>query len=446
MNIQIWLRRSLAAAVVVTGSVLGADGASAQTAQRITFEDAIGIALQQSTTIARSANTQTLNHLAVSDARMGFLPDLRVSTSGSQDLQSSGIGGASQSMNARLSSSVTVFDGFANIANLRSAQLQQEAGSMDAERTRQDVVFSVISGYLTLVEAREQVRVAEDNLSAQTEREAELAILVERGSRPVADLYQQRATAAAARSTLVEAERARQLAEVGLVQVLRLDAAAEYDFESPAITDAARDVVLDVTTLVEQALLRRPDIAALSARTDAAQQGVRAAQASRLPTVSLSAGYGANYSSAAELGLTDQLDRSRGGSVSLSVSVPIFDRLSSGHSIERANIQVDNARLTLDDQRQQVSLEVKRAVLDREAAVARLEAADARVEAAQQALTSTEARYDAGVATLFEVTQSRAAAVDATSAQVRARYTLVYQDQVLAYYTGTLNAGARLTN
>jgi outer membrane protein len=165
-----------------------------------------------------------------------------------------------------------------------------------------------------------------------------------------------------------------------------------------------------------------------------------------MPTVSLSAGYGANYSSAAELGLTDQLDQSRGGSVSLSVSVPLFDRLTSGRAIERANVQVDNARLSLEDQRQQVALEVKRAVLDREAAVARLDAADARVAAAEQALTATEARYDAGVATLFEVSQSRTAYVDAVSAQVRARYTLVYQDQVLDYYTGSMDAGARLTN
>jgi outer membrane protein len=413
---------------------------------RITFDEAVGIALRQSSAIARATNSQTLNALSVTDAKMSFLPDLRLSTSGSQDLQSSGIGGASQSMSARLSSSVTVFDGFANIANLRSAELQEQAGSMDAERTRQDVVFSVISGYLTLIEAREQVRVAEDDVAAQAERATELEIMVDRGSRPIADLYQQRASVAASRSTLVEAERARELAGIALVQALRLDPAGSYEFVAPDVTDAERDAVLDVEALVQQALLRRPDIAALSARADAAEQEVRAAGASRLPTVSLSAGYGANYSSAAALGLTDQLDQSRGGSVSLSVSVPIFDRLTSGRAIERASVQVDNARLTLEDQRQQVALEVTRAVLDREAAVARMVAADARVEAAQQALTATEARYEAGVATLFEVSQSRAAYVDASSAQVRARYTLVFQDRVLDYYTGEMNAAAGLTD
>jgi outer membrane protein len=443
MKVRSWRDGVLAALVAV---VVSAGAASGQAVQRITFDDAVSIALRQSSAIARSDNEHTLNELAVVDAKMSFLPDLRLSTSGSQELQSSGIGGASQSMNARLSTSVTVFNGFANIANLRSAQLEAEAGSMAAERTRQDVVFSVISGYLTLIEAREQALVAGDNLAAQTEREGELVVLVDHGSRPIADLYQQRASVAAARSTLVEAERSRELAEVALMQALRLDAAEEYEFVAPAVTDADRDVVLDVATLVAQAMQQRPDLAALSARSAVAQQSVRAAGAARMPTVSLSAGYGASYSSAAELGFGNQFDQSRGGSVSLSVSVPLFDGLSTGRSIERANVQVDNAQLALEDQRQQVALEVRRAVLDRTSAVARLEAADAQVEAAQRALTATEARYDAGVAALFEVTQARASFTDATSAQVRARYTLVFQDRVLDYYTGTITAGARLTN
>jgi outer membrane protein TolC len=55
------------------------------------------------------------------------------------------------------------------------------------------------------------------------------------------------------------------------------------------------------------------------------------------------------------------------------VSVPLFDGLSTGRSIERANVQVDNAQLALEDQRQQVALEVRRAVLARTSAVATAE-------------------------------------------------------------------------
>lgn len=437
----IWRRATIAVALMA-----GTTGATAaQQPQRITFDEAVSIALRQNSAITRASNNEALDQLAVSEAKLGFLPDLRLSTSGSRDI-STGAGSGSQTMNARLSSSVTVFDGFANIANLRGAELEESAGTMDTERTRQDVLFSVISGYLSLIEAGEQLKVAEDNVAAEAARVAELEVLVDRGSRPIADLYQQRASAAAARSTQVAAERTRELAEVELMQALRLDAAGEYEFVAPALTDPDRAVELDVNTLVERAYSRRADLAAQATRAAAAQQDVRAARASRLPSVSLSAGYGANYSSAADLGFADQLDASQGGSVSLSISLPVFDKLSTSRAIERANIQVDNAHLALDEQRQQVALEVRRAVLDRQSAVAQLEAADARLEAARQALAATEARYNAGVATLFEVSQSRTSFVDATSAQVRARYTLLFQDRVLDYYTGELDASAGLGN
>jgi outer membrane protein len=417
--------------------------AAAQNPQTITFDEAVDLALRQSTSIARASNQQTIDALAVEDARMRFVPDLRLSTSGSQDLASGGAGRAGQSASARLSSSVTLFDGFANVAGLRSARLEQEAGDLDMARARQDVVFSVISGYLTLIEATEQVKVAQENFAAQSDREADVKVLVDGGSRPIAELYQQQSNVAAARSALVEAERARSLADVELVQALRLDPTGTYTFVAPEVT-TSETTTPDVAALVAQALARRSDLAALTKLEDAAEQGVRAAQAARLPSVSLSAGYGTNYATGTELGLADQLDATRGGSVSLGISVPLFDGLSAQRAIERASVQVDNARLTLEDQRQQVALEVKRAVLDQESAVARLDAAAARVAAATQALAATEARYDAGVATLFEVTQARADFVDATSAEVRARYALLFQERVLDYYTGELDPGATL--
>jgi outer membrane protein len=432
-----WL---LAAALLVAAPGI----AAAQQPQTITFDQAVDLALRQSTAILRAENQLTLDALAVQDAQMRFVPDLRLSTSGSQDLASGGAARAGgQSANARLSSSVTVFDGFGNVASLRGARLAQEAGDLDLERTRQDVVFSVISGYLTLIEAAEQVKVAQENLAAQTGREADVKVLVDGGSRPIAELYQQQSNVAAARSALVEAERARALADVALVQALRLDPAGSYAFEAPAVA-AADTTKPDVPALVAQALARRPDLAALSTRENAAEQSVRAAAAARLPTVSLSAGYGTSYASGTALDVADQLDATRGGSLSLGISIPLFDGLAARRAIERAEVQVDNARLTLDEQRQQVALEVRRAALDHEAAVARLDAAAARVAAAGQALAATEARYDAGVATLFEVTQARADFVDASSTQVRARYSLLFQQRVLDYYTGAIDPDAQL--
>ena len=93
-------------------------------------------------------------------------------------------------------------------------------------------------------------------------------------------------------------------------------------------------------------------------------------------------------------------------------------------------------------QRQQVSLDIRRAYLDYKAAQERLKAAEAQKTAADAAVEATQARYRVGAATLVELSQSRAAQVQAASALVNARYTLVFQDALMSYYTGELEPGS----
>jgi outer membrane protein len=87
-----------------------------------------------------------------------------------------------------------------------------------------------------------------------------------------------------------------------------------------------------------------------------------------------------------------------------------------------------------------VGLEVRRAYLNYQAANEKLNAANAQVRSAVQALSASEKRYQAGAATLVEVTQARAAQVQAQSAQVAARYDLVFQRTLISYYAGDLDA------
>src|SRR5206468_405375 len=141
------------------------------------------------------------------------------------------------------------------------------------------------------------------------------------------------------------------------------------------------------------------------------QQDVKAANASKLPTISLTGGYNSGVSSAANASFLDQLNQRRGGSVGIGISIPIFDRGATQVATERAQIQEQNARLALATQRQQVALEVRRAYLDYDAARQQLAAADAQQKAAGLAVSTTQQRYQVGAATLVEVSQARATQV-----------------------------------
>jgi outer membrane protein len=435
---------------IITTLALGvfATPLAAQAAPRtIPFNDAVGIALKQNVAIRQAQNANALDETAVRQQRLQFLPDLRLNVSGSENVgrsfnQTEGriTDQSTQSATTGVSSGITLFNGGQNVANLRAARLGEQASTQDLTRTRQTVVFTVASNYLELVAQQEQLRVQQQNLAVLQQQEEQIKRFVDVGSRPISDLYQQQASVGAARVSVVETQRALELAKVDLIQTLQLDPAGTYEFVAPVVNDSAtggRQYNLD--SLMVRAYTLRADIDADEARVGAAEQDVKAAQASKWPTVSLSLGYNTAFSSASDLSLADQINQRRGGSIGIGVSIPLFDRGSSDLATQRAQIQADNARLGLQQQRQEVALEVRRAYLDHRAAQERLAAARAQQVAADQALAATRERYRVGAATLVELTQSQAAQVQAASALVNARYALVFQQSLMSYYTGELD-------
>jgi outer membrane protein len=429
-------------------SMLLASGAFAQQVRRITFNEAVRIALDQNSQLKRVANMAELQAVSVSRQRMNFFPDLNLSTSGSQNygrnfLPEEGriVDQTTEYLNFGVSSGINLFRGFADVAGLRQAQLQLEARELDFDRARQTVVFNVMSNYLQLIERNEQIRVLTENLDAQRQQLAQIEEFVRVGARPISDLYQQQALEANAELNLLNAERLAQISEVNLIQVLELDPFGAYEFAAPEVDESAiGGVNYDLDNLLRQAFGRRPDLRATEIGIVAAEQGIRVARSSMWPNVSMRLNYGSNYTTADRVfGLWDQLDNRRGGGIGLSLSVPLFDRFSTRNSVQQARVQYDNARLDLDLLQHNVAVQVRQAYLDQVSAEKRLDVSDKQERSAALALEAAQERYNVGAATLVELSQARAAFVQAQSERVRARYDYLFQGRLIDYYLGALN-------
>jgi len=445
-----WASRALVATVALAS--LSPSLAKAQDTTRarlpaggvITLQDAIRIALAQNTTVRFARNSLILDSLAIRQARNQFLPNLSASSSASQDV-ANGSGGNAFSASAGLSSGVTVYNGGQNRNILRQARTNAAAGAADVGRTRQSVVFAVASDYLALITQQQQLRVQQENLTAQEQELRQLQEFVRRGTRPIGDLYQEQAAVAATRLSMVNARRATEVAKVNLIQELVLDPRLEYTFATPAdsvpfdTTTTAPQPAFNLDSLISVAFQQRVDLRAQALRVQAAQTEIAIAEGGRLPVVTASAGYGTAYNSGADAAFSSQLNQRRGGSVGVGVSVPILDRGAVSIAKQRAQVQLENELLTLRDLEQSVALDVRRAYLDYLSAGEQLAAANAQQQAAALSLQAAQARYRVGLATLVEVTLARASLIQAQSAVVSARSSLVFQQALMSYYTGVLD-------
>src|SRR2546423_6750156 len=331
---------AVVAAILAAASVtsrLGAEQpakAAAAPPTVITFDQALKLALTQNTGIKQAQNTAALNSAAVAQSKLAFLPNLSISANTGQTYGNSFnttdgtlASTTTNTLNAGISSSVTLFDGMKNVANLRSAQAGENASEQDLTRAKQTAVFTVASNFLSLVTQQQQLDVQQQNLGAQEALENQISQFVKAGSRPVSDLYQQQAIVASARAGVVTAQNAVELAKVDLIQTLQLDPRGTYAFQAPTVPDtAAANVEFNLDSLLDRAFAQRPDLGADAARVDAAQQDVKAASASKWPTVSLTGGYNSGVSSATDASFLDQLNQRRGGSLGIGISVPVVDR------------------------------------------------------------------------------------------------------------------------
>lgn len=423
-------------------------------AQQISFDDAVRIALEQNLTIKRGENSLRTQEIAVQSDKDAFLPSVSASSSTGRNWGLTFdattlrlVTRSSDRFSLGGNASVNLFNGFADVASLEQSRLALSAQEQTFERTRQNVVFTVISSYLQVILDREQIAIRQEDLGSQQQQLDRIQEFVRVGSRPVADLYTQQATLAASEASLLTAQRSLQLSESRLIQVLQLDPLGAYEFAAPssdAISLAARDY--DIESLMRNAFERRPDIQAQEFGILAAEQGIRIAKSGYLPRINLSGGINTSYSSLAvdpitrlDKGFFDQLGDNRSESISLSLNIPIFDRFVTKRSIERSRVQLDNAELDLETVRQTVALELRQAYLDYQTAVKRLDVTDKQLTAAKQALDVEQERYNVGVSTLVELTQARSRWVDAAGQRVQAIFQFHFQHKVIEYYQGVLD-------
>lgn len=435
--------------LAITLAFLLPSSAWAQQARTISFDEAVTIALENNVNILRAQNNLDVQALTVTSEKADFLPNLNLSTSGSRNYglfidnttfqQRNTI---TDGMSFNASSGINLFNGFSDIAGVRSAEAQLEGQEFAFERTKQTVVFNVIQSYLNVIVARENIRVREEDVAAQQRSLDQIQEFVNVGTRPISDLYQQQATLANSEAQLLTAESNYQLAQTRLIQVMQLDPLGEYAFETPSV-DEIDTVVrpLNAETMLRTAFELRPDLRSQEMNIESAAQNIRMARAGYMPSLSLSGSVGTSWSSARRelFTFSEQFENNRSERIGLSLNIPVFNRFNTKTNVERSKVQFANAQLDLENAQQNVALEVRQAYQDYLTAAKRLDVTEKQVTSAEQALRVVQERYNLSDATLVELTQAQSAFTNAASQRVQAVFQFHFQERLLNYYQGNLD-------
>lgn len=416
--------------VFVLGIIPSADLFS-QSQKAITLSEAISLALEKNYMVTRSQARVESERANVTSSYGNFLPNLNVSAGyrhsdsrGIRYIQGEpvGVADAFSTYSSGISSSIILFDGFANVGNLNQSQYSRASAEYSLVNTQRAVITQVYYRYFEVFRRQELLRVSNENLlrsKAQLERIVESNRV---GAVPIVDVYRQRVVVGNDELALIQAEQNLANAKADLTFFLGLNPIEEYTFDAAGVPSSIDETEMrnmrqryhDIEMLQDQTLRTRRDIQASQQRVYAAESGVTRARGSYWPTVVLGANYGLTGT---EL---SNMNDSRSFNYNLSFSIPIFQRFQRNNQVQQARVQLKQLEIEHDELRNQALLDIRKAYLDLEASAKRVDVSKQNIVAAREEQRLAEERYNLGAGTLLDLIIANANLAQAESNNVDA--------------------------
>jgi outer membrane protein len=291
----------------------------------------------------------------------------------------------------------------------RAAAAEKDATGQDLAAARNDLKLEITRAFWAVVTATETVRVVDESLRRMEAYVADVGNRLKVGLVAPNDLLSAEAQKSKQEVLLVQARNNR---EQALTDLRRLTGAPPDDpIDVEAVLEGPAAPLAAVAPLVSEARSARPDRKALETRVSASGARLQAAEADKRPMLFVGGGF--DFSSPNPRIFPRSSDWNTSWDASVNVSWTFWDGGRVKAEIGEAAAQRSAARERLAEFDTQLDAEVRQRRLDLEAALAALPSANDAVRAATEARRVLGDRFAAGVATSTDVLDAQVALLQA---------------------------------
>jgi outer membrane protein TolC len=419
-----------------------AQTASNESAKRVfTLEQAVDFALKNYPAVRASLERVTAAQAGVGLAKTSYLPraDMLWQTNRATDNNITGLL-LPQSIIAPISGPVPVsasnrsawgsaagllfswepFDFGYRWAEVGAARAVQNRAAAETSLTRLDVAVATVNAYLTLLAAEQTVRAAEADVQRRETFTKAVHVLVNNQLRPGADASRGDAEFARAKVNLARAQQQEAISRAALADILGI-ADSQVEVRGSALLGTPPGASPPGTSLSAH-----PFAEVQHARVEESRSQVHVLDRAYYPKLYLQSsvyGRGSGLDPAGNfLGGTNGLGPDRSNwAAGLTVTFPVFDifAIRSRKAMEVANEHAEEARY--DQALQDLTGQLRKAQASLNGAQHVAENTPVELDAARTTETEERARYQAGLATLVDVSDAQSLLVQAEIDDVLAR-------------------------
>ena len=343
-----------------------------------------------------------------------------------------------------ISAGIVLFNGFQAVNNLKITKIAQEMGITKEQQLEDQICLTTMEAYCNVLYYTEMEKALQAQM-ATAERSLQLAQRQEElGQKSHADVVQMQSDLAERQYQLTTCRNNLNNATITLKDVMfwPIDEPLKIDETlAQQLPFAPQD--FETQSLVEQAQQWLPSVALAEGTLKNARLALKTARWQVLPTLSLYGGWSSSYftypgkDGYVPTPYFDQIKNNRGEYIQLSVSIPIYNRLSKHTNISKRKNALDRAEADYEQTLQTVEAEVRRAVADRDGTADALRQADTRAALQQEAFALNGKRFEQGLISSIEYQTASNLYLNALAEQMNARLQYFIKNSVVQYYGGT---------
>ncbi len=339
--------------------------------------------------------------------------------------------------NYGVSAGFDLFNGFQAVNNYRISKTGMQIAASQEEQVEADICLAVMEAYYNVVYFKRLVDVFEEQVAVAEQALKKARRQEELGQKGHADVIQMEADLADRKYDLTDTYNMYENQRMTLADLMF------WPMDEELVIDTSLPVwQLDpVATgeVVDFALEHNPGIRIATWQELNAQRELKTAQWQVLPTIGLYAGWSTSYytyQNKATSPFWNQFRNNGGEYVQISLSIPIWNRLSKASRISRKRHALEKATAELDQKRRDVESEVRRAILDRDGSATAYQQALRKAEVQAEAYNLNLKKLEQGLISPLEFQTAYNNYLKAQADEMNSLFKYLIKQAVVKYYNG----------
>lgn len=337
-------------------------------------------------------------------------------------------------------SSMTLFDGFANIYRIKMQKANKLVGNHQLEQEREMVAYDTMESFFNVLYYKKMVQLATEQSEESTKNFRHTVRMEELGLKSKPDVAEMAAKEAA---DIYNLTKQKNLLSIGIILLKeRMNFPIDQELY---IVDEEADILVtrsNDTALAIYDTARKINPKALSAELTlkVQQMNKRAVMANFSPTISMEAGISTGF--ARYLNGSDyepfgnQLKNKRGSYVGFTLSVPIFTGFTKSTNYKRSKAQVMIADSEFQETLRTIYSEIEQAVADMNGQADAYQQAIKQRESMEVAHKANQKKYEEGLISPLELHASANRVVMSKADELNAKLQYRIKARLVRYYKG----------